>query len=365
MKQYDNAEHMTNKIADMSRRPAQPEQKSVALDVTIDDEEALALLRDMVVQSTGDLTSIRIFGGGHSGDGLYVASAEYPEEGAILLVSTTPLQPKEPKHPDDTAVDKFAAAMKAKMTKQRAKGYSGWDDKTQCSTERLQQMLFDHVSKGDPVDVGNFAMMLWSRDEATAPPKGQAQACCAECGKKESHGFALYCVECMDKINAQTEFATTEELSIHAGFDKKAPGKKPVHHRGTSARAQPATEVEKNTMELAESVGLIGPAPSGEGCECGFKKAVAVDWDVVQEVLDGVWRREMSADDGFDQLNELISTTTPQSKPLMAEQINSIWKEYREILGGWDYGGTEVITESLFENSVRAIEAAHGIGGDE
>ncbi len=120
----------------------------------------------------------------------------------------------------------------------------------------------------------------------------------------------------------------------------------------------------KNPEQEIEMHAAYCPALSGEGCDCGFKKAVSVDWDGVQDVLDGVWRREMSADDGFDQLNELISTTTPQSKPLMAEQINSIWKEYREILGGWDYGGTEVITESLFENSVRAIEAAHGIGGE-
>lgn len=27
-------------------------------------------------------------------------------------------------------------------------------------------------------------------------------ACCAECGKKESQGWALYCVECIDKLNA-------------------------------------------------------------------------------------------------------------------------------------------------------------------
>lgn len=71
-------------------------------------------------------------------------------------------------HSDDIAVDKFAAAMKAKMAKQRARGYSGWDDKEDCPTERLQQMLMDHIAKGDPVDIGNFAMMLFNRGEGTA-----------------------------------------------------------------------------------------------------------------------------------------------------------------------------------------------------
>jgi hypothetical protein len=33
----------------------------------------------------------------------------------------------------------------------------------------------------------------------TAPPKVQA-SCCAECGRKESDGWWLYCVGCMDKV---------------------------------------------------------------------------------------------------------------------------------------------------------------------
>lgn len=73
-------------------------------------------------------------------------------------------------NPDDVAIDRFAAAMKAKMAKQRVKGYGGWDDPKVCPTDRLQQMLADHLPKGDPVDVANFAMMLWIRCERTAHP---------------------------------------------------------------------------------------------------------------------------------------------------------------------------------------------------
>jgi hypothetical protein len=71
-------------------------------------------------------------------------------------------------HPDDAAVDRFAAAMKAKLANQRAKGYGGWDVPDQCPAERLQTMLVDHITKGDPVDVGNFAMMLFCRGEKTS-----------------------------------------------------------------------------------------------------------------------------------------------------------------------------------------------------
>lgn len=72
-------------------------------------------------------------------------------------------------HSDDIAVFRFASAMREKMAKKRGEGYSGWNDKDQCPTERLQTMLDEHLAKGDPVDVANFAMMLWHRNAPTGP----------------------------------------------------------------------------------------------------------------------------------------------------------------------------------------------------
>ena len=98
-------------------------------------------------------------------------------------------QPEQ--HPDDAAVDQFAAAMKAKMAKQRAKGYSGWDDKAACPTERLQKMLAEHVVKGDPVDVANFAMMLAERGESTAQPEQEPVAWALPRFIYNADGFAI------------------------------------------------------------------------------------------------------------------------------------------------------------------------------
>ena len=70
-------------------------------------------------------------------------------------------------HPDDAAVDALAALMKAKLAKQRDKGYGGWD--TDCSRERLSELLRNHVDKGDPVDVANFCAFLSARSEGIAP----------------------------------------------------------------------------------------------------------------------------------------------------------------------------------------------------
>ena len=66
-------------------------------------------------------------------------------------------------HSDDLAVDAFAREMKAKLAASRAKGRSGWDDRAKCTDDNLSVLLREHVEKGDPIDVANFAMMLHSR----------------------------------------------------------------------------------------------------------------------------------------------------------------------------------------------------------
>jgi hypothetical protein len=60
-------------------------------------------------------------------------------------------------HSDDKAVDSFAHVMKAKLEVSRRKGRGGWED---CDPEDLSKMLWEHMDKGDPVDVANFAMMI-------------------------------------------------------------------------------------------------------------------------------------------------------------------------------------------------------------
>lgn len=72
-------------------------------------------------------------------------------------------------HPDDAAVDAFAAAMKAKLAAARAKGRGGWQDRSDCSQQRLSDMLRAHVVKGDPRDVANFCMFLHQRGEGILP----------------------------------------------------------------------------------------------------------------------------------------------------------------------------------------------------
>ncbi len=70
---------------------------------------------------------------------------------------------------DNRAVSSFSYAMRVKLAAKRLEGRGGWQDKEQCSNEYLSQLLREHVEKGDPVDVANFAMMLHQRGERISP----------------------------------------------------------------------------------------------------------------------------------------------------------------------------------------------------
>lgn len=70
------------------------------------------------------------------------------------------------KHPDDIAVDRFAAAMKAKLAKKRADGAGGWDDPEVCHIDYLVHLLSEQIHSRaalDLVDIGNYAMMIFNR----------------------------------------------------------------------------------------------------------------------------------------------------------------------------------------------------------
>lgn len=183
--------------------------------------EALAYVAPDNSPEQDESEIVLVRGDGHDGPGLYAYFADYPEEGSIKLTGNEyGAQPSAPvaqhlaravldmnacwnrggnhgevaeqldlcrrfandvmdgraAHPDDIAVDRFSFAMKDKMAVSRAKGRSGWDDRAYCSKEFLQEALLNHLGKGDPVDIGNFAMMLFNRGEPTASAAQPAPA---------------------------------------------------------------------------------------------------------------------------------------------------------------------------------------------
>lgn len=67
---------------------------------------------------------------------------------------------------DDAGVEDLALAMKEKLSQKRNEGHDGWYDLEKCPPERLALLLLDHLPKGDPVDLANFAMFIYHRQDA-------------------------------------------------------------------------------------------------------------------------------------------------------------------------------------------------------
>jgi hypothetical protein len=117
---------------------------------------------ELIVNALDDyeqaLTNGELDGAGHH------LPSDIELQGKLLSLLTA--APATDQHPDDAAVDRFAAAMKAKLAKARDKGRAGWDDPEQCSVEFLADLLLGHIGKGNPgnfEDIANLAMMLHQR----------------------------------------------------------------------------------------------------------------------------------------------------------------------------------------------------------
>lgn len=90
-------------------------------------------------------------------DHSFYNSSEYSKDPDALHPATAKL------------VDKFAAALKAKLLKAQKKyGYSdNW--KRDDWEEECQKMLLEHVAKGDPLDVAAYTAFMWHHNYATQP----------------------------------------------------------------------------------------------------------------------------------------------------------------------------------------------------
>lgn len=189
-KYYDNTDRNkplgseTNKPIAVSAPTDDPEVEHERFESAL-LKDAPLLPRNRQQTITGELGSYISAGTQHRWNGWMMARAAAPScsEAAVMVAILTdredraaaPVSGPTFNHPDDCAVDRFAVALKAKMVECRAKGRSGWNNEALCPTEHLQAMLCDHVAKGDPVDVGNFAMMLFNRGERTIDSRPRSE----------------------------------------------------------------------------------------------------------------------------------------------------------------------------------------------
>ena len=71
----------------------------------------------------------------------------------------------------DTLVNRFAEVMRRKLMRKLSTGYSGWDD-PDWTEASIRAAMIEHVEKGDPVDIANFAAFLWNRAPERAGRNG-------------------------------------------------------------------------------------------------------------------------------------------------------------------------------------------------
>lgn len=77
-------------------------------------------------------------------------------------MTTDEFSAMSPEQADNYLVDHMCEAMTIKLAKSRLKGRAGWNSQ-KCNNSQLWSMLLEHVEKGDPVDVINFAAMILVR----------------------------------------------------------------------------------------------------------------------------------------------------------------------------------------------------------
>lgn len=177
----------------------------------------------------------------------------------------------EPARCDNAAVAAFSVAMRAKLAASREKGKGGWQDPAQCTVEYLAKLLVTAVLKGDPVDVGNFAMMLHQR---RASPAVLTQALLEYCQAAQpplpDPGWTTEGEECWSANGEDFNCDTLEELL--AENDQLKPGD--TIHVGQAVHPDPANYADAN--DVIDDVAC-------RGCDDGGESADDYATDVTEE----------------------------------------------------------------------------------
>lgn len=122
----------------------------------------------------------------------------------------------------------------------------------------------------------------------------------------------------------------------------------------TATRTQAAAELRRLYAEVDRlSYQLAYP-------DNFVKEPVAIDWGAVHEKLCEVWQREISADEGLDEIQDLVvaATPPPQRQPLTVDEV---WQNDQLMSLNAELG----CTLDLLMEVARTIEAAHGIYKEE
>ena len=111
---------------------------------------AMKIPKGYAFNQIGDVVAIAPF------DPAFGAHESSPVKGELAI---------DERHQDDRFVDAFAYVMKWRMEECSEKGKSGWDDPDACTPDYLAALLMAAVKEGNPIDIANYCMMIYSRAE--------------------------------------------------------------------------------------------------------------------------------------------------------------------------------------------------------
>lgn len=235
-------------------------------------------------------------------------------------------------HPDDAAVDALAAVMKAKLAKQRAKGYGGWSDKAQCSQQRLSDMLRAHVDKGDPVDVANFCAFLVARSEGITAQDAPLPLLLRDIARDFGISVPQACAALKPWGDYSTNSAVTSEMAkkLREAFPT------PAH----PAEGVPAQANRDAVIQNLTNAGVL----EHDGC--------------------GVFIASGDASELIDACMTLPLSTHPTQQGLDAQALKQSFREYLSVSEHIDAGGhamdsiaTDLTRIVLAEEEVSAVIA--------
>ncbi|MFS2103583.1 hypothetical protein [Ralstonia sp. Ralssp135] len=207
-------------------------------------------------------------------------------------------EPSGTAHPDDVAVDRFAAAMKEKLAQAREKGRGGWE---QCDPVELSIMLREHVEKGDPRDVANFCMFLWSLGkpitDAALPYGKRVAPAPLHLGASLTDG-TLHVVVMRHEDGASTVVATADlEIGALAKVDCHA-----------VMKAEPVWDQRTPEDDLNATEGVLDAAL------CDMPDGFQTDYPTVAAYAHAIWQ-------GYRGL--LKNARASQSRPLDGEEFQA------------------------------------------
>lgn len=249
--------------------------------------------------------------------------------GEAACVPMQPVNPGQP-HQDDEAVDRFAAAMKAKLAKKRVDGRSGWDDKNRCSAVFLNELLNEHIAKGDPLDVGNLAMMLWSRGEPTTAKvtetSGVEWVTTFTPLRSGSENFLQIEDKCLAPKASVPEFTAEQKDRFARAFDA-----------AFAKAGLPQKQPEKTNTQLMEGY-RIGLAEMREKCarlcenRLDYYGVGSAHGLVIEKLAAAIRAIKFEGDTGFRPVSEMIAEEEPVNTRSTSEYSEPV-KQSREEQG--------------------------------